>query len=453
MKGLTEKEARITPYHPPPVYSGDRVLFYMQFDPKLVQERKEELEVVLSGYMGSKLFSQSLSVPISEEKTKKVNKETALLTYLFGHSSITDLEKNRSYLHNLNGSLASGVIQDQVKQQTLKTSLQTGILCKETAFVAVEERDGQLVSVPVVQNINTAQLEEDQHYQSPYYHYGTTPLPPQDGFGRGGIVAKPQRRAQGSIPSFPTSSSSGGFSSSSPSWRANVHVSSNSTLYSSSSSSSIGGPPPPPPSKAGGGPPPPPTGGPPPPPPSFVTASHSVPTTELEERRSRCAPPPPPPTGGLPPPPPSFVTAFHSVSTTKLEERSGYAPPPPDAFRSSSSSPRAPSQKVNTNLPIASQLVQNQKANGSFQESALSVMGITLDQLKSNLTDVDSAETQSIFLTALVCAYLKEKCNKEKTSWTLVVKKATNWLKKETERLGLPLELFESAAFKLISSL
>eukprot|EP01117_Protostelium_nocturnum_P003865 TRINITY_DN1512_c0_g1_i1.p1 TRINITY_DN1512_c0_g1~~TRINITY_DN1512_c0_g1_i1.p1 ORF type:complete len:178 (+),score=32.67 TRINITY_DN1512_c0_g1_i1:587-1120(+) len=175
--------------------------------------------------------------------------------------------------------------------------------------------------------------------------------------------------------------------------------------------------------------------------------------------------------GALPsaPLPPSRVSARQSSvhtdmsSFSSLGGKGGYSPSssPSSSFSfnnasiptHSSPSHATTEAKVNPNLPIASQLVQNQNANGSFKDAALAVMKITRDQLKNNLPITGSEQVELVFLAALVCAYLELKCQKEQTSWTLVVKKAKNWIRKETERLNSSVELFETAATKLVSSL
>lgn len=51
---------------------------------------------------------------------------------------LRDLEEGRSYIHTETGSVKPG---KDVAAEAVRISLDSGILCKHTAFVAVEERD------------------------------------------------------------------------------------------------------------------------------------------------------------------------------------------------------------------------------------------------------------------------------------------------------------------------
>jgi hypothetical protein len=54
---------------------------------------------------------------------------------------IKDLEEGRSFMHTLDRQLLPGKSAEQVKQECIRLSTRYGVLCKLTAFVAIEERD------------------------------------------------------------------------------------------------------------------------------------------------------------------------------------------------------------------------------------------------------------------------------------------------------------------------
>eukprot|EP01117_Protostelium_nocturnum_P005087 TRINITY_DN1840_c0_g1_i1.p1 TRINITY_DN1840_c0_g1~~TRINITY_DN1840_c0_g1_i1.p1 ORF type:complete len:821 (-),score=233.18 TRINITY_DN1840_c0_g1_i1:83-2461(-) len=339
--GISEQQAQITPFHPPPVYSGDRVVLYMQFDPEL--SVKGPLVVALSGMIGQKPFTQSISVDLSSRS--KVDKQNSLLYQLYGFSAITDLEKKTSFLHNADGSLSSGVTEQTIIKKTIETSLKSGILCKETAFVAIEEREGETANVSVIQNLSSKEPQQQRVTRTPHH--------------------LPQRRAS----------------------------------------------------------------------PVLLSRGRSAPTEEMKKEKNHVS------------------RKKSSFSEEAPSPRTISKPMSSSLASSSSSKGTLASNTPAVNLPVASQLVQCQNANGSFKESSLTVMGITQDQLKNSLPQTELKEAMSFFLVAVVCAYFELKCQKEQTSWTLVVKKARNWMRKELEKLNFSTELFESAAVKFVSEL
>eukprot|EP01117_Protostelium_nocturnum_P002936 TRINITY_DN1386_c0_g1_i1.p1 TRINITY_DN1386_c0_g1~~TRINITY_DN1386_c0_g1_i1.p1 ORF type:complete len:975 (+),score=369.62 TRINITY_DN1386_c0_g1_i1:106-2925(+) len=464
VEGLTANEVQTTPFHPPPIYAGDRVVFYINLD-KPIASKHQKLETKLNGYIGTKAFTQSVQVDLSASKTV-ANKDDLLVAYLYGSSAIQDFEKKRSYLHTASGKLANGISQSQVDKKTLDTSLKTGILCKSTAFVAVEERDGVAVEgVPKQMELKTEESQES----------GKKKKQLQDNSFGGGLLSSIKNSSlKKSAPKMREKDTSASFG-----LADTLAMSMNSRRAAIPADLSDGSED------------------------DEWEDEYSAAPMELEKkqvqmqrneggsdraRKSESALPPPPPSQSYshaPPPAAPRVSAFGGPSpgsggVSAFGNSSGgggvsaFGSPKPiggvSAFgrggfgmssspvsvststSTTTSSPKA-SGVIDPNLPIASRLVQCQNANGSFKDVALSILGISKDELKNNLPNGSGSEAEAIFLAALVCAYLESKCQKDQTSWTLVVKKARNWIKKESERLKVEASSWDQAAVNVVACL
>ncbi len=84
-----------------------------------------------------KPFETSVHINLAEAKSVEIS----LFHKLGSKRMIRDLEEGRSYLHKDDGSLLPNKSANDVKQEMIRLSTKYGVLCKHTAFVAVEERE------------------------------------------------------------------------------------------------------------------------------------------------------------------------------------------------------------------------------------------------------------------------------------------------------------------------
>jgi len=122
-----------------------------------------------------------------------------------------------------------------------------------------------------------------------------------------------------------------------------------------------------------------------------------------------------------------------------------------------------PQVVVANKIPAASptdtglrELIKKQKANGSFDLASLvSVIPATLDDVKKCLSSASvpiSELAQSLLITAIVCGYMEAKFKDNSTSWSLVVKKAKTWIRKEAEKANITANWEELASTFLANS-
>jgi len=101
------------------------------------------------------------------------------------------------------------------------------------------------------------------------------------------------------------------------------------------------------------------------------------------------------------------------------------------------------------------ELIKKQKANGSFDISSLVsvIPSASLDAVNKSLSSSSLPTTelaQSLLITAIICAYMEVKFKENSTSWSLVVKKAKSWIKKEAEKANITAD-WDALASKFLS--
>ncbi|PRP79868.1 hypothetical protein PROFUN_12480 [Planoprotostelium fungivorum] len=124
-----------SPYHLPPLFSGDHVMVYLHLNREDVSMAKI-IEGTLKGKNGKKDFSQKITLDLST--ATKPSREELVLTKLYGRSVIDSLQSGRSYLHLPDGKLADS--NSDIAASIEKISLSTGVLSQYTSFIAVDDQ-------------------------------------------------------------------------------------------------------------------------------------------------------------------------------------------------------------------------------------------------------------------------------------------------------------------------
>jgi hypothetical protein len=100
--------------------------------------------------------------------------------------------------------------------------------------------------------------------------------------------------------------------------------------------------------------------------------------------------------------------------------------------------------KAPINPQLMRDLIRTQAANGSFPLNGLQkvVPGATAGALQSSVPPnvKYSAEIEALIVTAIACEYFARVFSDQQTSWSLVVKKAKAWIKKQADALSLSLD-------------
>ncbi|PRP79845.1 von Willebrand factor A domain-containing protein 5A-like [Planoprotostelium fungivorum] len=125
-----------SPYHLPPIFSGDQLIVYLHLEQSDVQKVKN-IEGTLRGKSGRKDFSQKIVIDLST--ASKPSEEDLILT---------SLQSGRSYLHSAEGALLD--TNSDITAAVEKISLSTGVLSKQTSFIAVDDQSN-VVSDQVTQ--------------------------------------------------------------------------------------------------------------------------------------------------------------------------------------------------------------------------------------------------------------------------------------------------------------
>jgi len=93
-------------------------------------------------------------------------------------------------------------------------------------------------------------------------------------------------------------------------------------------------------------------------------------------------------------------------------------------------------------------LIKKQKANGSFPFDALKVVlhSISMDSIRSAFKDVPhSPEVEELMITIIACVYLELTYAQVEGNWKLVVKKARQYVQKNSKNLNLSVDWDASA--------
>eukprot|EP01090_Pellita_catalonica_P012425 TRINITY_DN2697_c0_g1_i1.p1 TRINITY_DN2697_c0_g1~~TRINITY_DN2697_c0_g1_i1.p1 ORF type:complete len:872 (-),score=214.61 TRINITY_DN2697_c0_g1_i1:89-2704(-) len=124
-------EAHMTPFRQPPLFVGGRMVVYGFVDKSnaSVGEITLKAKTALGPYETKVTFDPSKA------------KDGTHIHKLATRSMLKDLEDKRSYLHDNAFNLVSGIPATAVKDEMVRLSKKYGVLCRHTAFIAVEERD------------------------------------------------------------------------------------------------------------------------------------------------------------------------------------------------------------------------------------------------------------------------------------------------------------------------
>jgi len=156
----------------------------------------------------------------------------------------------------------------------------------------------------------------------------------------------------------------------------------------------------------------------------------------------------------------SSMSASNSISSLsaprqkeKEEEKKGAV-----RKRSSESEDSEPDETDDPSEKIRN-LIRFQKANGSFELEGLKLFApnITEDTLKKKITISNTKVTDDIifiFITAIVVALFEKNFPSQRVNWSLVVKKANIWIKKEAKKAGVPEDFdWKEAASNFLSDM
>lgn len=362
---------------------------------------------------------------------------------LAAKSLLMEVESGTSSLH----SGGRKPTEQEIRAEELSISLKCQILCKYTAFIAVDKRADATEG--------TMQLREMK----------IRPVPSKNpqSVGRGG--GRSGRGRGGGFLPCPSSTSS--TSSTSSRQTASLKCKKMKKLeVSARSARNRAAPPPPPPAAAmmprcfsSSGPSG--SGGPPPPPPpqsassSLMLKLARAPTAaydsyeekeeeededededeesesedELEAESHECSE-----KGGAPPAPPSAKAMAKPRASSSSSTSSVSAAPTPKS---------APSK-----LP---EILMEQKANGSWPDTTLRLCEpLKLPAVTAALPSILSGKPEPVvvWITMVICCYIKSKFPDKKLEWNLIVNKATKWIEKQ---IGGSSSALEAAAQALLA--
>ncbi|PRP75711.1 hypothetical protein PROFUN_15561 [Planoprotostelium fungivorum] len=153
---------RQTPYHLPPLFSGDEMTVYLRLsDQELLPLQDHRVTATLRGKAGDKDWSQQVTVNM--DQVTETKEDEFILTRLYGRSLIDSLLVGRSHLHRTNGFLIDR--STNVIRESTDVSLETGVVSRQTAFVAVEENNGRMTAQIQQSNDLTSFIQQAPLYQ------------------------------------------------------------------------------------------------------------------------------------------------------------------------------------------------------------------------------------------------------------------------------------------------
>ncbi|ELR24559.1 von Willebrand factor type A domain containing protein [Acanthamoeba castellanii str. Neff] len=142
-KGATQVEP--APFRFAPVFCGGQLVVYGIVKKGQV-DSDNNVEVVVQAKTVLKPFEAAIQVDLSKAKPGN------LLHKLAAKTLLKSIDDGRSYLHDAAGNVKSGG-QAGLVAEAVRISLASGVLCKHTAFVAVEEREDATESTMQVRKI------------------------------------------------------------------------------------------------------------------------------------------------------------------------------------------------------------------------------------------------------------------------------------------------------------
>jgi len=131
---------------PPPIFAGDAFSAFALY-PERLPERNEQFMVVVSGDTAQGRLELKVPVPKTCQVVK--NESAALLHHLYARSVIKGIEEGRH--------------QNNYRVEATQLSVLYSVLCKYTAFVSVEQVNGERVEKPV--GIQPGDMRQDEEVE------------------------------------------------------------------------------------------------------------------------------------------------------------------------------------------------------------------------------------------------------------------------------------------------
>eukprot|EP01118_Nematostelium_gracile_P006839 TRINITY_DN2208_c0_g1_i1.p1 TRINITY_DN2208_c0_g1~~TRINITY_DN2208_c0_g1_i1.p1 ORF type:complete len:913 (-),score=285.21 TRINITY_DN2208_c0_g1_i1:11-2749(-) len=439
-----------TPFVLPPIFEGNRLIVY-----GFLPEKFESGKVTLKADTSEGPFSCSVEI-----NSKNIMGGNSIVK-LAAKSLITDLEEDKSYHKN-------AYQKSEVDKEIIQLSITNGVLSSKTAFVAVEKRTDGTFEEMKLRKVNEMKPQSQAQTRS-RLHSGP------------GSVVQSNSMAYGAMPP--------------PAPRSFAGPPGGPVLASSSFSG--GGGPPLQRRSSAAAPPPPGRGGAPsfskmsapknmaPPPAPSKDMFKMKESSSLSEKRKKSKKMD------------SSMDRMQRSSSIEKEESLSIEqddeeaeeemesnaflddlsiPPPPQSAPQRAEEGRAPSfdgallqskkqsapvmemERLSVSVPEArtttemSDLLKSQMANGSFPFSSLAkFVKLSQDELKAKITlDKVTPEILAIFITAIAVAVFQNRFADQKDTWSLAVKKAENWIKKESQKLSADGFDFKAAASQVV---
>eukprot|EP01090_Pellita_catalonica_P012010 TRINITY_DN2515_c0_g1_i1.p1 TRINITY_DN2515_c0_g1~~TRINITY_DN2515_c0_g1_i1.p1 ORF type:complete len:443 (-),score=59.65 TRINITY_DN2515_c0_g1_i1:766-2094(-) len=122
----------MTPFRQPPLFVGSRMVVYGFIDKVNASKGKK---ITLNAKTALGKFQISVDFKLADAiADTQIHK-------LATRSMLKDLEEKRSYLHDRAFNAIAGVPDSAVKDEMIRLSVKYSVLCKHTAFIAIEARD------------------------------------------------------------------------------------------------------------------------------------------------------------------------------------------------------------------------------------------------------------------------------------------------------------------------
>ena len=151
---------------------------------------------------------------------------------------------------------------------------------------------------------------------------------------------------------------------------------------------------------------------------------------------------------------------FDQEVFSSRSQSSGLPPPmAPMTLGSSLKGPTSNKQEKSMSPPVPvpvsrkpSDIISLQLANGSWKlsDKLAQLLGTTTDHLKKACPITCDVNTESIWATVIVLAYLESKMADTRDEWELVAAKAKKWLKKQPTPAGARLEDWDKKALETL---
>jgi uncharacterized protein YegL len=377
--------AKVSPSRYGPAFGGKQVVSFAWIKPEL-----SESDVLPVRFMAT--------TPIQDfDITRQVSlKEVNDGTFLFALAArrlFDEFQRGVSFAHDpVTGKLKADWDEEKVKQAMISLSLETGVMCKHTAFVAIEERTD-----PTQGNMLLREVLKTK---------------------TGTVTTKNNRGGMYGVQLAPGDESDGSWGSDEDDFGGPSLVRASSATLRKSSSGSV-------PMSAGG------FGL------SAVLQSSRMSLADLgsdddedwedeeDEKQSKKG------KAKL------SQEKSHSMKPGSAPSKSGAAGALPPARPSSNAASGA--EKSTTALPEATltkmrEVILKQTAEGSWTIADAGSLINSVDNIKKALSAIAGAPSSAadlVFATAVVCAYFEKKLAAEKKIWQLVVKKARGWIAKQ----------------------